>query len=121
MRFLLVLLTVLFSAASFGASPVKVAVKPFLVKGDKLLPLPEQVPIGSVVEFDLLVKNLSNSTLKEVKVRAKLPEKAELLNGTLYGPNPQLQSLNGTSSVVWTVPELPPEKVEVLRFRVKVK
>jgi len=92
--FVLALVTLVFlpfsaQAQNQGDSKLNLKTEGFLVKevieegGEKkevLEPLPDKVYPGDVIEYKITVENVSDSRLKNVVVRAKIPE------GTVYVP-----------------------------------
>ena len=116
-------------------------------KKEVLKPLPERVYPNDVIEYRITAKNISKDILKNVKIRAQIPDSTVYLKssasgnpefsidgGKTFSPEPVKYKVieNGKevekiatpdmyTNILWKIPEFLPGELKVLKYRVKVK
>jgi len=154
---LLVLFVVLFSYPALAVQKLSLKTYGYLVKTvidedrqkkEKVVPLPESVYPGDVIEYRIVAKNISNETLKNVVIKTKIPEATTYVpESATKTPEPEFSIDYGKSfqkepvkykvyekgepvektatpdmytNIRWKVSSIEPQKFRVFKYRVKI-
>ncbi|WP_456419132.1 hypothetical protein [Thermovibrio sp.] len=116
-------------------------------KKEEIVPLPKEVYPGDVIEYRIKASNVSNEDLKNVVIRAKIPEGTTYVSNSASGtpefsidkgktfskePVKYTVFVNGKkvikvatpdmyTNIRWKIPVLKPGEDRVFKYRVQVK